>query len=71
MKNIQNPEKHRKIYLGLSVLIFTLVGIAHLFRIFYGWVVVIGGITIPFTVSWLALFVTLMMVIMGAWYLRN
>jgi hypothetical protein len=71
MKNMQNREKHQKIYFGLSVLIFTLVGTGHFFRLFYDWTVVIGGIALPPLISWLALFVTLMMVIMGVSYLRS
>jgi hypothetical protein len=42
----------------VTATLFLVVAIMHLLRIIFGWQVEIGGLNIPFWVSWLALFVT-------------
>ena len=47
-----------KAYATITALLFLAIGILHLLRIIFGWQAEIGGLNIPFWVSWLALFVT-------------
>jgi TRAP-type C4-dicarboxylate transport system permease small subunit len=42
----------------VSATLFLVIGIVHLLRIIFGWQAEIGGLSIPFWVSWLALPVT-------------
>jgi uncharacterized protein involved in cysteine biosynthesis len=48
---------NRKIYMTVTAVLFLVVAVAHLLRIILGWRVEIGGLGIPFWVSWLAAFV--------------
>ena len=48
---------NQKTYMTLTATVFLAVAIAHLLRIILGWSVEIGGLSIPFWVSWLALLV--------------
>jgi hypothetical protein len=48
---------NRNTYLTVTATLFLIVAIAHLLRIILGWHVEIGGMSIPFWVSWLAVFV--------------
>ncbi len=41
-----------KTYCGVSATLFTIVALAHLTRLFYGWPVEIEATTIPMLVSW-------------------
>jgi len=43
---------HRS-YLLVSAIIFTVVFLVHVLRLFYGWGAVLGGWTVPTWVSWL------------------
>ena len=45
----------QKTYASVAAALFLVVAIMHLLRIIFGWEVQIGGLTIPFWVSWLAL----------------
>ena len=47
----------RNTYTTLTAAIFVVVAIAHLLRIILGWSVEIGGWSVPFWLSWLALLV--------------
>jgi hypothetical protein len=47
----------QKIYMTLTAVVFLAVAIVHLLRIIFGWPVEIGGLSIPFWISWLALLV--------------
>jgi hypothetical protein len=40
----------------VTATLFLVVGIVHLLRIIFGWQVEIGGLSIPFWVSWLGVF---------------
>ena len=44
----------RKTYMTVTATLFLVVAILHLLRIIFGWSVEIGGLSIPFWVSWLA-----------------
>lgn len=66
---IKNREKHLKVYLALSVLIFLIAGGAHTWRLFKNWPLFMGPVEIPTAVSALAIFVTLAMIVMGVYYL--
>jgi hypothetical protein len=48
---------NRKTYMTVTAALFLAVAIAHLLRIIFGWHVGIGGLSIPFWVSWLAVLV--------------
>jgi uncharacterized protein involved in cysteine biosynthesis len=45
---------NRNTYVTLTAAIFVLVAMAHVLRIIFGWSVEIGGLIIPFWLSWLA-----------------
>jgi len=47
-----------KAYCRVSAIIFAVVALAHLARLFYGWSVIIDAATIPMFVSWMGLVVT-------------
>jgi uncharacterized protein involved in cysteine biosynthesis len=47
----------RKIYMPVTATLFLVVAIMHLLRIIFGWQVEIGGLSIPFWVSWLGVLV--------------
>ena len=49
---------NRNTYLTVSAALFLVVAIAHLLRIIFGWPVEVGGLSIPFWASWLAVLVT-------------
>jgi hypothetical protein len=48
---------NRKTYMTLTATLFLVVAIVHLLRIIFGWQVEIGGLSIPFWVSWLGVLV--------------
>jgi hypothetical protein len=45
---------NRKTYMTVTATLFLAMGIVHLLRIIFGWQVEIGGLSIPFWASWLA-----------------
>ena len=48
---------NRKTYMTVTATLFIVVAIMHLLRIILGWQVEIGGLSIPFWVSWLGVLV--------------
>ena len=48
---------NRKTYMTVTATLFVVVAIMHLLRIIFGWQVEIGGLSIPFWVSWLGILV--------------
>jgi hypothetical protein len=44
---------NRQTYMTVTATLFLVVAIVHLLRIIFGWQVEIGGLSIPFWVSWL------------------
>jgi len=52
-------------------MIFAVVLLGHGVRLFYGWDFVVGGTVIPEYVSWLAVFITASMIVMGKYYLKK
>jgi len=48
---------NRKTYSTVTAALFLVVAIVHLLRIIFGWQVEIGGLGIPFWVSWLGVLV--------------
>jgi hypothetical protein len=48
---------NRKTYITVTATLFIVVAIMHLLRIILGWQVEIGGLSIPFWVSWLGVLV--------------
>ncbi len=47
----------RKTYVTITATLFLVVAIMHLLRIIFGWQVEMGGLSIPFWVSWLGVLV--------------
>jgi len=45
----------RKTYMTVTATLFLVVAIVHLLRIIFRWQVEIGGLSIPFWASWLAI----------------
>ena len=48
---------NRKTYMMVTATLFLVMAIIHLLRIILGWQVEIGGLSIPFWVSWLGVLV--------------
>ena len=48
---------NRKTYLTVTATLFLVVATMHLLRMIFGWQVEIGGLSIPFWVSWLGVLV--------------
>jgi uncharacterized membrane protein YhaH (DUF805 family) len=48
---------NRNTYLTVTATLFLVVAVVHLLRIILGWHVEIGGLSIPFWLSWLAVLV--------------
>ena len=48
---------NRKTYMTVTATLFLAMGIVHLLRIIFGWQAEIGGLSIPFWVSWLGVLV--------------
>ena len=48
---------NRKTYMRETAALLLVVAIAHLVRVIFGWSVEVGGLSIPFWVSWLGLLV--------------
>jgi hypothetical protein len=53
---IRHPM-NRNTYLTVTATLFLVVAVVHLLRIILGWHVEIGGLSIPFWLSWLAVLV--------------
>ncbi len=45
---------NRQTYMTLTTAIFVVVAVAHVLRIIFGWSVEIGGWSVPFWLSWVA-----------------
>ena len=71
MKTNWNVKKHKRRFIALSTFIFLLVGLGHALRSLYGWEIVIAGWAVPLHISWLAVFVALLMLVMGIVYIRK
>lgn len=54
-----------KNYFWLAATFFSIIAILHFIRLTYGWPAEIGGVFIPPTASWLALFITVVLAIAG------
>ena len=48
---------NQKTYVTVTATLFLVVALIHLLRIIFGWFVEIGGLSIPFWVSWLGVLV--------------
>ena len=48
----------KKAYNPLTAVLFLAIAVTHLLRIIFGWSAQIGGLDIPFWVSWLAVVVS-------------
>lgn len=66
-----NKEKHERIYIGLCVTIFALVGIFHATRLIRGWNISVGTVSLPYTLSVLATVLIILMLIMGGYYIGS
>lgn len=66
-----NHEKHLRRYLKITTFVFAIIGILHAVRLYKKWGVFIGDISIPLSLSWLAIFVALCMFLMGLMYLKK
>ena len=60
-----------KLYLILSGLIFFLVSVFHLFRLLYGWPIVVGPRIVPYALSYVGCPVSLGYSAWAAWLLRR
>jgi hypothetical protein len=58
-----------KLYLILSGLIFFLVSVLHLFRLLYGWPIVVGPRIVPYALSYVGCPVSLGYSVWAAWLL--
>lgn len=61
----------RKLYLGVSGLVFLLVSVLHFLRLVYQWPILVGPRTVPFVLSFIGCPVSLGYSIWAAWLLRT
>ena len=59
-----------KLYLLLSGAIFLLVALLHLFRLLYGWSIVVGPHVVPFGLSYVGFPVSTAYCVWAIWLLR-
>ena len=57
MRSGKAGRLNRRTYMTVTATLFLVVAIMHLLRIIFGWQVEIGGLSIPFWVSWLGVLV--------------
>jgi hypothetical protein len=55
----------KKTYYQVVSVIFLVVGLLHLARIFYGWEAIMGGVTIPMWFSWAAVLIASYLTVRG------
>jgi uncharacterized protein YacL len=55
----------RKSYFLVTAIVFSVVGLLHLLRILLGWEAVLGGLSIPMWVSWVAMILTAVLAYYG------
>ena len=58
----------RKSYFLVTAIIFSVVGLLHLLRIVLGWEAVVGGLSIPMWLSWVAMILTAVLAYHGFTY---
>jgi len=68
MRKFKDFEFHRRRFIGLAIVIFTLVAVLHIARVVFGWDLVVGGVVLPMSVSILAIAILAMMIVMGVYY---
>ena len=56
---------NHKTYCGVSALLFTVVALAHLTRLAYGWPVQVDNAVVPMLVSWVGLAVPGVLAVWG------
>jgi hypothetical protein len=61
----QEEQMQARQYAVIAALVFTVVAIVQAARLIYAWPVVVGSTDIPMAVSWVAVFVTGMLAILG------
>lgn len=67
----KNKQKHQRIYIALTVLIFALVACGHILILGSGKTIAIGYITLPSIVNLYAVVIALLMLVMGGYYLLD
>ena len=70
-KSDWNKNKHRKIYIALTLIIFTLVGCAHLLILGSGMTMRVGFIVLPQSINLYAIVMAFLMVVMAGFYLLD
>ena len=63
-------NKHLKIFILITTLVFVAVGILHFSLITYGLDVSIGNAVVPWVNSYLVVFISFCMVVMGTYYYK-
>ncbi|HEY4489205.1 MAG TPA: hypothetical protein VJA87_01855 [Candidatus Paceibacterota bacterium] len=56
---------NKKTYLTLTAVVFSVVGLMHLLRIFTGFTVLLGGVVVPLWASWLGVLVAGLLAVSG------
>lgn len=69
--NNWDKNKHKTVYIALTLLIFTLVASAHILVLGSKMQLSLGFITFPDSVSIFAVIMSLLMVVMGGYYLLD
>lgn len=71
MEKFKDFEKHLTRFIGMATVIFFFVAIFHGTRVFLGWDIVINGVALPMSISYLVLVMTVGMFIMGVAYYKR
>ncbi len=68
VKKFKDFNKHLKIFIVITSTVFMAVGLVHLSLIAYGLDISIGNAVVPKINSYLVVFISMCMVVMGAYY---
>ncbi|MCD5390047.1 MAG: hypothetical protein LR005_01540 [Candidatus Pacebacteria bacterium] len=70
IKKFKGFNKHLRYFLAIIKTLFALSGIAHICILVKGFELNIGGMFLPTYVSYLVIFISIMMVIMAYYYMK-
>lgn len=63
--------KSKKLFVLTVTMIFFIIALVHLLRLINAWVVVIAGHTVPMSVSWMGMIITVLIACWGFWLFRR
>ncbi len=71
MKKIINREKHLRRYISLVITFFVLEFALQGIVLFNGWSLTVGSVVVPRIVNYEVLFISIVMIFMGIYYIKK